>query len=82
MTRYYDLCDWDVFSDIRDVLTEEYGINEDVLSFAFDIYGRNEETLENICYYYGIDIDELLDHAGIEDDEDEDEETEDEDEKN
>ena len=41
-----------------DLLTDLYGINEELVRFAMGVYGVNEETLENICYYFGIDIEE------------------------
>ena len=73
MTYYYDLCDSKTFESIRDALTL-YGVSEDVLNFTFSIHGRNEETLEDICYYYGLDIDEILKEAWIDPEEEESEE--------
>lgn len=74
MKTYIDLCDATTFDSIRNILEEYYWIRTEVLEFAFWIYGRNEETLENICYYYWIDEDELLKEAWIEDEEEEEEE--------
>lgn len=70
---YYDLCDGKTFNNVFDVLIN-YWINEDVLNFAFGIYWRNEEVLENLCYYYGYDIEEILKEAWIEEEDEEDEE--------
>lgn len=70
---YYDLCDGKTFDSVRDALELTYWINKEVLSFTFDIYGRNEETLENICYYYWIDIDDVLKEAWIEEEEEDEE---------
>ena len=73
---YYGLCDAKTFSNVYDVLVN-YWVNEATLDFAFWIYGQNEETLENICYYYWYDLDEVLKEAWIEEeDEEEDEEDE------
>lgn len=71
---YYDLTDSKTFDSVRDALETSYWINKDVLEFAFDIYWRNEETLENICYYCGLDIEDVLKEAWIEEEEEEDEE--------
>jgi hypothetical protein len=65
MRNYIDLCDSQTFDSIYEALTN-FWIEEKVLDFAFWIYGRNEETLENILYYYWIDEEELLEAAGIE----------------
>lgn len=70
---YYDLTDSKTFDSVRDALELIYWINKDVLGFAFDIYWRNENTLENICYYYGIDVEDVLKEAWIEEEEDEEE---------
>ena len=68
---YYDLTDAKTFSNIWDVLLESW-ISEDVLQFAFSVYWRQEETFENICYYYWLDEEEILKTAGIEEEEEED----------
>lgn len=33
-------------------LIDELGINEEVVNFATSIYGMNEETIDNIIWYY------------------------------
>ena len=57
---------------IKDLLINCYGVSEDCINFAIQIYGANEETYENLLYYftgyYSINQ--------IEDDEEEDEEDE------
>ena len=70
---YYDLTNSKTFDSVRDALELTYWISKEVLGFAFDIYGRNENTLENICYYYWIDVEDVLKEAWIEEDEDEEE---------
>ena len=65
MQNYIDLCDSQAFDSIYEALIQ-FWIVENVLNFAFWIYGRNEETLGNILYYYWIDEEELLEAAGIE----------------
>lgn len=37
---------------ITDYLSELLGISGDVIAFAFGIYGVNEETINNLIYYY------------------------------
>ena len=76
---YYDLTNSKTLESVRNTLTEDYWISEDVLNFTFDVYGRNEETLENICYYYDINLNELLNKAWIEDEDEDEDEEEDED---
>lgn len=70
---YLDLTNSDTYNAIFDVLVNYYGLDEKLVNFAFDSYGCNEDTLEHIEYYYWIDHERLLQHAGI-DTEDEEEE--------
>lgn len=69
---YYDLCNSKTFDSVRDALELTYWISKDLLWFVFDMYGRKEETLEKICDYYWIEIEDLLKDAWI-DEEDEEE---------
>lgn len=71
---YLDLCNSDTFNAIYDTLVNYYGLDEKLVDFAFDSYWRNEDTLDHITYYYGIEQDALLRHAGLDtEDEDDDE---------
>lgn len=70
---YYDLTNSNTFDGVFDALIE-YWINEELINFAFWIYGRNEETLENICYYFWLDIDDVLKMAWIEEEDEEEDE--------
>lgn len=74
MNNYIDLCNDATFDAIYDALQLVFWISKDVLDFAFWIYGCNEETMENILYYYWIDEEELLRIAGIDTEEEEEEE--------
>lgn len=40
------------FDEMYDTLMDYCGIDEEALDLAFAIGGRNEETAQNILYYY------------------------------
>lgn len=73
---YFDLCNSKTFDSVRDALIEFWASGE-VLAYAFDVNWRNEETFDDICYYYGFDTDEILKSAWIDTEDEEDEENED-----
>ena len=73
---YYDLTDAKTYDAIFDVLVNVYWLDEKLVDFAFGSFGCNEDTLDHIEYYYWIDHENLLERAGITDeDEEEDEDT-------
>lgn len=76
MENYIDITNGETYEAIVTTLVE-YWYNEETISFAFDIYGSNEETLENLLYWKWIDEDEFLENAWLlDEDEDEDEDEE------
>lgn len=64
MKNYIDLTNGDTYEAVATTLIE-YGYNEETINFAFDIYWLNEETLENLLYWKGIDEDEFLESAWL-----------------
>lgn len=67
---YLDLTDSKTYEAITEALTQ-LGASAEVVAFAFDSYGCNEDTLDHIEYYYWIDHADVLQYAGIDDEEDE-----------
>lgn len=66
MNKYIDLTDGQVYESVATALIE-YGYQQQTIDFAFDIYWLNEQTLENLLYWQGIDEDEFLKSAGLTD---------------
>lgn len=73
MKNYIDLTNGDTYQAVETALIE-YWFNKETFDFAFDIYGLNEQTLENLLYWRGIDEDEFLRDAWLLEDDDEDDE--------
>ena len=64
MNHYIDLTDGETYEAVATTLLE-FGYEAQTIDFAFDIYGLNESTLENLLYWKGIDEDEFLEAAGL-----------------
>ena len=62
MKHYIDLTDGETYDAVETALLE-FGYEAQTINFAFNIYGLNEDTLENLLYWNGIDEDEFLEVA-------------------
>ena len=64
MEHYIDLTDGETYEAVATALLK-FGYEAQTIDFAFDIYGLNEGTLENLLYWMGIDEEEFLGVAGL-----------------